>query len=295
MQKLDSLAAFVAVARAGNFTRAAEQLRISQSALSQSIRKLEHRLGVSLFIRTTRSVSVTQAGEKLLEVVGPRLDEITQQMEALSDLRETPAGRIRLTATEHAAETILWPVLQRILPSYPDIKVEVAIDYGLTDIAAEGFDAGIRPRESISPGMVALPLGPPMRMAVVASPGYFSQHPPPAMPEQLTEHCCINLRLPQHGLYAWEFDHNGRSMQVHVDGQLTFNNAQLMLKAAVDGLGIAYVLEEQATPFLAEGKLVRILGDWCEQFPGYYLYYPNRKGHSAAFTVLLDELKRQRD
>ena len=291
-ENLHDLAAFVAVAQERSFTRAAARLGVSQSALSQTIRGLETRLGIRLLNRTTRSVSATAAGERLLQTVAPRFEEIGAELAALRELRHKPAGAIRLTATENAAEAVLWPALRRLLPQYPDIKVEIVIDYGLTDIVAEQVDAGVRPGEIVAKDMIAIPIGPPMRMAVVGSPAYFAQRPPPRTPRDLTQHRCINLRLPaQRGIYAWEFERSGREIKVRVDGQLVFNTAGLILNAALDGFGLAYLTEQQVEKHLNSGELVRALGAWCPPFSGYHLYYPSRRQPSAAFAVLVDALR----
>jgi DNA-binding transcriptional LysR family regulator len=286
------LAAFVAIAEERSFTRAAARLRVSQSALSQTIRGFEARLGIRLLNRTTRSVSPTPAGQRLLRTVGPRLKEISAELAAVSELREKPAGTIRLTATENAAEAVLWPALRVLLPDYPDIKVEVVIDYGLTDIVTEQIDAGVRPGETVDKDMIAVPIGPAMRMAVVGSPAYFAKRPPPRAPQELTDHDCINLRLPaRRGIYAWEFERNGRELKVRVDGQLIFNTAALILNAALDGFGLAYLTEQQVQKHLDNGELVRVLANWCPPFAGYHLYYPSRRQPSAAFAVLVEALR----
>jgi DNA-binding transcriptional LysR family regulator len=289
---LNDLAAFVAVAEERSFTRAAARLGVSQSALSQTLRGLEARLGIRLLNRTTRSVSPTAAGERLLRTVGPRFEEIRAELAELGELRHKPAGTIRLTATENAAESVLWPALRTLLPNYPDIKVEVIIDYGLTDIVAEQDDAGVRPGEIVAKDMIAIPVGPPMRMAVVGSPAYFAKRPPPRTPQELTSHDCINLRLPaRRGLYAWEFERNGREIKARVDGQLVFNTAALILNAALDGFGLAYLTEQQVKKHLDSGRLVRVLADWCPPFSGYHLFYPSRRQPSAAFAVLVEALR----
>ena len=286
------LAAFVAVAQERSFTRAAARLGVSQSALSQTVRGLEARLGIRLLNRTTRNVSPTAAGERLLRTVAPRLEEITIELAALSELRDKPAGTIRLTATENAAEAVVWPTLRGLLPNYPDLKVEILIDYGLTDIVAEQVDAGVRPGETVAKDMIAVPIGPDMRMAVAGSPAYFDRRAPPRRPQDLTTHDCINLRLPAHrGIYAWEFERNGRELRVRVEGQLTFNTAALILNAALDGLGLAYLTEQQVQKHLDSGELVRVLANWCPPFPGYHLYYPSRRQPSAAFAVLVEALR----
>ncbi|HWA80857.1 MAG TPA: LysR family transcriptional regulator [Acetobacteraceae bacterium] len=289
---LDDLAALIAVAEERSFTRAAARLGVSQSALSQTIKGLETRLGIRLLNRTTRSVSPTPAGERLLQTVVPRIKEIDAALGAASELRQKPAGLIRLTATENAAEAVLWPTIRKLLPEYPDIKIEVVIDYGLTDIVAEQVDAGVRFGETVAKDMIAVPIGPPMRMAVVGSPDYLARHPAPRTPRDLTEHECINLRLPgKRGIYAWEFERNGRALNVRVDGRLVFNTASLMLKAALEGFGLAYFTEQQVREHLNRGTLVRVLAGWCPPFPGYHLYYPSRRQPSAAFALLVDALR----
>lgn len=289
------LVAFLVVAREQSFTRAAAQLGVSQSALSQTIRGLETRLGVRLLTRTTRRVSPTDAGERLLNTVGPRFEEVDAVLAAVTELREKPAGTIRLTATENAVETVLWPTLERFLPHYPDIKVEIIIDYGLTDIVAQRFDAGVRTGETVAAGMISVPIGPDMRMAVVGAPAYFAQRKPPKVPQDLTAHSCINLRLPTHGgLYAWEFEKAGREVNVRVDGQLVFGTAALMLTAARAGFGLAYLTEQQVRADLAEERLVRVLADWCPPFAGYHLYYPSRRQPTQAFALLVDALRYRR-
>lgn len=286
------LAALVAVADERSFTRAAKRLGVSQSALSQTIRNLEERVGVRLLTRTTRSVAPTEAGDRLIRTVAPRFAEIDAELAAVSELKDKPTGMVRITSTENAAEAILWPALERILPDYPDIRVEILIDYGLTDIVTEQVDAGVRPGETVAKDMIAVPIGPDMRMAVVGSPAYLKTHAAPRTPQDLTQHICINLRLPAHrGLYAWEFERNGRDLRVRVEGQLTFNTAALMMRAAVQGHGLAYLTEQQVKAYLDSGELVRVLGSWCPPFPGYHLYYPSRRQPSAAFKVLVDALR----
>jgi DNA-binding transcriptional LysR family regulator len=291
-ENLNDLAAFVVVAEERSFTHAAARLAVSQSALSQTIRNLEERLGVRLLNRTTRRVSPTAAGERLLRTAAPRLEEINQEIAALRELQHKPAGTIRLTATENAAETVIWPALRQLLPEYPDIRVEIIIDYGLTDIVAEQVDAGVRPGETVDKDMIAVPIGPAMRMAVVGSPAYFANRLRPQVPQDLTGHACINLRLPaRRGLYAWEFERNGRDIKVRVNGPLVFNTAALLLRAALDGFGLAYLTEQQVTPYLEDGSLVRVLAGWCPPFSGYHLYYPSRRQPSAAFAVLVEALR----
>jgi DNA-binding transcriptional LysR family regulator len=285
------LAAFVAVAEERSFTRAAARLGVSQSALSQTVRGLEARLGLRLLTRTTRRVAPTEAGERLLRTAGPRFEEINAELAALGELREKPAGTIRLTSTENAAEAVLWPALKTLLPDYPDIKVEIVIDYGLTDIVAERYDAGVRFGEQVAKDMVALRIGPDIRMAVVGAPAYFAKRPPLRAPQDLTAHACINLRLPAHGLYAWEFERNGRALRVRVEGRLAFNTTALILNAAVAGFGLAYLPEQQVRKHLESGELVRVLANWCPPFSGYHLYYPSRRQPSPAFALLVDALR----
>src|SRR5436190_5868821 len=291
-ENLSDLAAFVAVARERSFTAAASKLSVSQSALSHTIRQLETRLGVRLLTRTTRSVSPTQAGERLLQTAGPRIEEIETELSAIRELREKPAGIIRITATEFAIETILMPKLGKVLAEYPDIKIEMIVDYGLTNIVSEQYDAGVRSGEQIAKDMIAVRIGPDMRMAVVGAPSYFQKRSVPNRPQDLTEHNCINLRLPVHGgLYAWEFEKGGRELRVRVEGQLVLNFTSEILNAALAGLGLGYVPEEMAQPHIAEGRLKRVLEDWCEPYPGYHLYYPSRRQSSPAFALLVDALR----
>ena len=289
---LDDLRALLAVARERSFTRAAAQLGVSQSALSQTLRGLEARLGLRLLTRTTRSVAPTEAGERLLRAVGPALDEIDAGLAALSELREKPSGTIRITTHEHAVRAVLWAALAKLLPDYPDIKVELVIDYGLTDIVAERYDAGIRSGEMVAKDMVAVRIGPDLRMAVVGAPSYFAKRPPPGTPQDLTAHNCVNLRLPTHGgLYAWEFERGGRELKVRVEGQLVLNTTALILDAALAGFGLAYLPEDQVRSDLASGRLIRVLADWCQPFPGYHLYYPSRRQPTPAFALLVEALR----
>jgi DNA-binding transcriptional LysR family regulator len=291
-ENFNDLLAFLAVARERSFTRAAAKLGVSQSALSHTISGLEARLGLRLLTRTTRSVSPTEAGERLLLTVGCRFDEIEAELKVLSELREKPAGTIRITATDYAADTILWPKLAKFLPKYPDIKVEITVDYGLTDIVAQRYDAGVRSGEQVAKDMIAVRIGPDMRMAVVGAPSYFAKQSPPKKPQDLTDHNCINLRLPTHGgLYAWEFEKGGRELRVRVEGQLVLNGTMQMLNAALAGFGLAYVPEDLALPHVAPGRLKRVLEDWCPPYSGYHLYYPSRRQPSAAFALLVDALR----
>jgi DNA-binding transcriptional LysR family regulator len=291
-ENFNNLAAFVAVAKERSFTRAAAKLGVSQSALSQTIKGLEARLGLRLLTRNTRSVSPTEAGERLLRSVAPRFEEIEHEIAALSAMREKPAGMIRITAGEHPAITVLQSALAKFLPDYPDIHVEIIVDYGLTDMVAEGYDAGVRLGEQVAKDMIAVRIGPEMRMAVVGSPSYFEKHPRPETPQDLTQHDCINIRMPTYGgLFPWEFEKNGRELKVRVEGQLTLNNIVLRLNSALAGLGLAYMPEDQALEYIAEGRLIRVLEDWCEPFPGYHLYYPSRRHSSPAFALLIEALR----
>ena len=296
MRRADAsdLLTFLAVARERSFTRAAAQLGVSQSALSHTLRGLETRLGLRLLTRTTRSVAPTEAGERLLRTVGPRFEEIDAALAALGELRDKPAGTVRVSAGEHAAEAVLWPALERFLPEYPGIAMEVVVDNGLTDIVAGRFDAGVRLGEQVARDMVAVRIGPDMRVAVVGSPAYFARRSRPAAPHDLTSHDCINLRLPTlGGLYAWEFERDGREVNVRVEGRLVFSTSNLGLKAAVAGLGLAFVPEDRAQAHLAGGQLLRVLEDWCPPFPGYHLYYPSRRQPTAAFSALVEALRRR--
>jgi DNA-binding transcriptional LysR family regulator len=291
-ENFNDILAFLAVARERSFTRAAAKLGVSQSALSHTISGLEARLGVRLLTRTTRSVSPTTAGERLLLTVGHRFEEIEAELEALSELRDKPAGTIRITATDYPADTILLPKLAKFLPQYPDIKVEIVIDYGLTDIVAQRFDAGVRWGEQVAKDMIAVRIGPDMRIAVVGAPSYFAKRSPPKKPQDLTDHICINLHLPTYGgLYAWEFEKGGRELRVRVEGQLVLNGTTQILNAALAGFGLAYIPEDLAQPHLAQGRLKQVLEDWCAPFPGYHIYYPSRRHSSPAFALLVDALR----
>ncbi|MEI7347137.1 LysR substrate-binding domain-containing protein [Dickeya chrysanthemi] len=291
-ENFSDLISFRMVAQEKSFTRAAAKLGISQSALSHAMRSLEERLGVRLLTRTTRSVSLTEAGERLLGNISPSLNELEHALEDLGEMRDKPAGNIRLTAGEHAVNFVLWPVLKPFLSQYPDIHLEITVDNTLTDIVHERFDAGVRLGEQVAKDMIAVRIGPDMRMAVVGSPAYFAHHPRPDTPQSLQQHRCINMRLPTlGGLFAWEFSRDGREIRVRVDGQLTFNNLQHRIDAALSGLGLAYVPEDTIRSAVAEGRLIQVLDTWCEPFPGYYLYYPSRKQHTAAFSLFIDSLR----
>ena len=291
-ENLNDLQAFLAVARDRSFTKAAAKLGVSRSALSHTLRTLEARLGLRLLTRTTRSVSLTSAGDRLLYTVGHHMEEIEAEIEALSELREKPAGTIRLSTHEHPLNTVLLPCLSKFLPLYPDIQVEVTIDYGLTDIVAQRFDAGVRSGGQVAKDMIAVRIGPDLRMSVVGTPSYFDKHPVPKRPQDLTAHRCINLRLPTHGgLYVWEFEKGRRELKVRVEGQLVLNGTTPMLNAAVAGLGLAYVPEDLAQPYVETGVLKRVLEEWCEPYSGYHLYYPSRRQSAPAFALLVDALR----
>ena len=291
-ENFNELAAFAAVARLRSFTRAAAELGVSASALSQTIRGLEERLGIRLLTRTTRSVSTTEAGERVLRAVSSRFEEIEAELVALSELRDRPAGTVRITCSEYAAETVLWPRLAEALPAYPDIKVELFIEHSFTDIAAERFDAGVRLGESLEKDMVAVRVGPDVRLVAVASPAYFERHAPPETPQDLVGHACINLRLATRGsLYAWEFEKDERPLRVQVDGQLTFNTIRPMVAAALAGFGIAFVPEDSVAEAIGSGELVQVLDDWCQPFAGLHLYYPSRRQNSPAFQIIVDLLR----
>ena len=288
----NDLLSFMVVARERSFTRAAAQLGVSQSALSHAMRNLEARLEVRLLTRTTRSVAPTEAGERLLMRLSPHLLEIEQELTALRDTRDRPAGNIRLTAGEHAMSAVLWPVLKSFMAQYPDIHVEVTVDNGLTDIVDGRFDAGVRLGEQVAKDMIAVRIAPDMRMAVVGSADYFERYGTPDTPEQLQHHRCINMRLPTRGgLYAWEFERDGREVRVRVDGQLTLNNLPQRIDAAESGLGLAYVPEDTVREALDQGRLLRVLEAWCPPFDGYHLYYPSRRQHTTAFSLLVDALR----
>jgi len=289
---LNDITAFLAVARDGSFTKAAAKLGVSQSALSQTIRNLEARLGLRLLMRTTRNVSPTDAGERLLQSVGPRLEEVETELAALSALRDKPAGTVRIASGEHAADLILWPVIDRLLPRYPDITVEIIVDNGLTDIVAERLDAGVRLGEQVAKDMVSVRIGPDVSMAAVAAPSYFKDRKRPRTPQDLTNHNCINLRLPTAGgLYAWEFEKDGRELKVRVEGQLAFNSAAMNVTAALAGHGLAFVPEDRVRAHIDAGRLVRVLTDWCPPFAGFHLYYPSRRQPTPAFGVLVEALR----
>lgn len=291
-ENFNDLLAFVTVAREGSFTKAAKKMGVSQSALSHTIRGLETRLGIRLLTRTTRSVSPTEAGERLLNTAAPRFDEITQELTSLNELRDKPAGTIRITAAEHAANNVLWPKLSAIMHDYPDVKIDINVDYSMTNIVSQRFDAGVRLGDQVEKDMIAVRIGPDLRMAVVATPEYFARCGKPRTPHDLQQHSCINLRLPTHGnLQIWEFEKNGTPLNVRVDGQWVFNNTTSRLRAALAGYGLAYVPEDMVCDLVKEGTLIRVMKEWCPAFPGYHLYYASRRQSSPAFQLVVDALR----
>ncbi len=291
-ENLHDLLAFVAVARERSFTRAAAQLGISQSTLSHTIKALEERLGVRLLTRTTRSVAPTEAGERLLNSLAPRFEEIEADLAALSELRDKPAGTIRITTTDYAANTILWPSLAKVLPDYPDLRVEISIDYGLRDIVEDRFDIGVRSGDQVAKDMIAVRIGPPRRMAMVASPAYLQRHAAPAKPQDLMRHSCINLRLPTHGgLLPWELERGGETLQVRVQGQVIATNVYQKLEAALAGLGIATMPEDLAQPYVDSGRLRWVMEEWFTTMPGQHAYYPSRRQSSRALQVVIDAIR----
>jgi len=291
-ENLNDIVAFLAVAREKNFTKAAAKLGVSQSALSHTIRALEARLGLRLLTRTTRSVSPTEAGERLLSAVGPHFEDIQAELDALGVLRDKPSGSVRITAGLHVTETILWPKLQPLLRKYPEIKAEIIVDYGLANIVADRFDAGVRLGEQVAKDMVAVRIGPDFRFVVVAAPTYFSERSEPKAPRDLTAHNCINLRLPTYGgIYIWEFERAGREINVRVEGQLVFNSSKQILDAVLAGFGVAYLPEDTVAPHLERGRLKQVLDNWCAPFPGYHLYFPSRRQSSPALSLVIDTLR----
>lgn len=291
-ENYNELIAFIAVARECSFTKAAAHLGITQSALSHTVKGLEKRLGIRLLSRTTRNVSLTEAGERLLTRISPKFEEIDTEISLLSELRDKPAGTIRISSSDHAIDTVLWAKLEPVLKQYPDVKLELCVDYGFTDIVERRFDAGVRFGEAISNDMIAIRIGPDLSMAAVATPEYFSKHPKPVVPHDLLEHSCINLRLPTYGgLYAWEFEKGERQLNVNVEGQLVFNSVNQILNAALSSFGIAFLPEDIFKKHTENGELVRVLEDWCPPFAGYHLYFPNRMRSSPAFDVIVDALR----
>lgn len=290
--ELGDLVAFLAVADERSFTRAAAQLGTSQSALSHTVRRLEERMGVRLLTRTTRNVVPTEAGEQLAETLRPAFNDIRGRIDALSAMRQRPGGTIRITSSRHAAETILMPAVKALMVEYPEINVEVSIEQRLVDLVAERFDAGVRLGERVEKDMIAVRIGPELRMVVAGSPAYFERHPKPVTPHDLTQHRCINLRMPTlGGLYAWEFERDGRPLNVRVEGQFVCNDVPMIIDAAVDGLGLTCLPDDHLQPLIDEGKLIPVLQDWSPPFPGYHLYYPSRRLASPAFALLVDALR----
>ncbi|RRV10308.1 LysR family transcriptional regulator [Pseudomonas sp. v388] len=289
---LNDLQAFLTVAREGSFTRAAARMGVTQSALSQTVSGLEKRLRIRLLTRTTRSVSPTSAGERLMQAIGERFDAIELELDALTELRDKPAGTVRITCGDFVVQHTLLPRLMPVLHAYPDIKLELDINYGFRDIVADRFDAGVRFSDTVHKDMIAVPIGPHLRMAAVASPAYFARHPVPKKPQDLIQHNCIDIRFPTRGAVdPWEFERRGRKVSVRVEGQLIFNTTPHIATAALEGLGIAYLPEDEFAPYLADGRLVRVLEDWCPWFSGYHLYYPSRRLPSPAFSLILEALK----
>jgi DNA-binding transcriptional LysR family regulator len=291
-ENVSDLMAFIAVAQEGSFTRAAVRLGVSQPALSKTIRTLEERLGLRLLSRTTRSVAPTEAGERLLRSIEPHFAGIEGSLSALTELRDKPSGIVRITATQHAADTVMWPRLSKVMLNYPDITVELVSDEGLANIVSERFDAGVRVGEYVEKDMIAVRIGPAMRQAIVASPGYFKERPAPKHPEELTGHRCINVRrVTRGGYFPWEFEKRGREINVRVEGQLAVSSLEIARRAALDGLGVAYLPDDMVQDDLTKKRLVRVLEDWCEPFPGYHLYYPSSRQHAPAFVVVLEALR----
>ncbi|MCA6968440.1 LysR family transcriptional regulator [Pectobacterium carotovorum] len=291
-RNFNDLLSFVTVAREGSFTRAAAQLGVTQPALSQAITGLENRMQIRLLTRTTRSVSPTAAGERLLQAIGNRFDEIEAELDNLTEFRDKPAGTVRITCGPNVLRTTLLPKLLPLLREYPDIKLEFDANHGFRNIVTDRFDAGVRLGEAIDKDMIAVPIGQPLRMAAVASPDYFAKHPIPNTPHELTQHQCINQRMvTSGGLYVWDFDQDGGDLNVRVDGQLTFNTSEHIVEAALAGFGIAFLPEEEFSPHIEEGRLIRVLEPWCAPFSGYYLYYPSRKQPSPAFSLVVDALR----
>lgn len=291
-RNFNDLLAFVTVTREGSFTRAAAVLGVTQSALSQTVRGLEERLQIRLLMRTTRSVAPTAAGERLARAIGHRFDEIEAELDALTELRDKPAGTVRITCGDHVLQSILLPRLAPLLREYPDITLEFDVNYGFRDIVADRFDAGVRMGSTIDRDMIAVPIGPPLRMAVVASPAYFAVHGKPKMPGELTAHRCINQRMPTSGgLYVWDFARRGKAVNVRVDGPLIFNTSPPQVDAAVAGLGVTLLPEDEVAAPLADGRLLRVLQDWCPPFAGYHLYYPSRRQLSPAFSLVAKALR----
>ncbi|TWB36555.1 LysR family transcriptional regulator [Nitrospirillum pindoramense] len=283
---------FLAVAEERSFTRAAARLGVSQSTLSHTIKQLETRMGIRLLTRTTRSVATTVAGERLRQTLAPRISEIEGEIAALMEFREKPAGTVRITLSDHALESVVWPRLRSVMGRYPDIQIEFSIDNGLRNIVEDGFDAGVRLGENVEKDMVAVRIGPDWRLVAVASPGYFANRPVPRHPDDLIVHMCINRRqATQGGLYAWEFSKDGKELRVRVQGQLTFNTSYAMVDAAMSGYGIAYLPEDIVRRHVEAGELLLVLDDWSPPFPGYFIYYPSRRQNLPAFQIVVEALR----
>ncbi|KAF2395093.1 LysR family transcriptional regulator [Pseudomonas frederiksbergensis] len=293
-ENFNSVLAFVQVVREGSFTRAAALLGVSPSALSHAVSGLEAHLGVRLLTRATRNIATTEAGERLYNNVAPRFEEIDAELAAVEELRDKPVGTIRITSAEHAANSILWPKLSKVLCEYPDISVEISVDYTLSDIVSQRYDAGVRLGDQVAKDMIAVRISPDLRIAVVGSPAYFATRPKPAIPQDLAQHNCINLRLPTHGgLLPWDFEKDGQEVKLRFSGQWVFNSSSPIVRAALADYGLAFVPEDMVLEHIAAGRLVRVLDDWCAFYPGYYLYYPSRKQSSRAHTVIVDALRHQ--
>lgn len=289
---LTDLAVFAVVAEEKSFTRAAGRLGMAQSAVSHAMRQLEQRLGIRLLSRTTRSVATTEAGQRLLRTLAPALRSIDDELAALSELQEKPRGTVRITTPKHPAMAMLMPVLGRFLPQFPEIRVEVAVDESLTDIVEGRYDAGIRLGERVEQDMIAVPISPEIRQAVVGSPGYFARRSPPETPHDLARHSCLNYRMATSGaLYPWEFDRDGQSLSVRVEGSFVANDVDLLVEAALDGLGLAHLFADTVEPHVRSGRLISVLQEWCEPFPGFYLYYPSRRQNPPALASLIDALR----
>jgi DNA-binding transcriptional LysR family regulator len=289
---INDILVFFAVARERSFTRAAAKLGMTQSALSHIIRSLETRLGVRLLTRTTRSVSPTEAGERLLQNVAPRLEEIEAEIAAISDLGDKPVGTVRITAIDHVIDSVLWPRIAPLLPEYPDLHVELSADYRLVDIAADRYDIGVRYGDQVEKDMIAVRLTADIQTVIVASPGYFARRPVPASPQDLMKHNCITLRLASSGgVYAWELQQDGRALEARVRGQAMFTSAYHMVQAALSGSGLAYITEDMVAPYLRDGRLVSVMQDWCPKFPGLHAYYPSRRHSSRALSLVIDAIR----
>lgn len=289
---ISDILVFIAVARERSFTRAAARLGMTQSSLSHTIRALETRLGVRLLTRTTRSVSPTEAGERLMQNVAPRLEEIEAEIAAVSDMGDKPVGTVRITAIDHVIDSVLWPRLAPLLPQYPDLRVEIDSDYRMVDIAAERYDIGVRYGDQVDKDMIAVRLTADVPISIVGSPAYFEHRPIPSSAQDLMKHNCITLRLASSGgIYAWELQHDGREMEVRVRGQAVFTSAYQMLHAALDGAGLAFIPSDMTVPYVRQGRLVRVMENWCPTFPGLHAYYPSRRNSSRALGLVIDAIR----